>query len=149
MINFKFNLARFMCQLKKTIKVITYFGLIPFYLPRFIEYLNFNLSTIIFKDVDNFSYLYCALIIAFLSGMQWHKIILMGEKKYILVPILPLFLALSINYNFVYFDPFVILIFSLIFSLSIDLIILRYINQTWFKKLRINATFLACISFLL
>ena len=138
-----------MCQLKKSIQIITYCGLFPFYAPSLIELSNFNLSVLLFKDANNFSKLYCALIIAFLSGMQWHKIIVEKEKKFILVPMFPLFLALSYNYEFVYFDSFFILIFSLILSLLIDLIILKNVYETWFKKLRINATFLACTSFFL
>ncbi len=149
MINFKSNQARFMCQLKKTIQIVTYCGLIPFYTPRLLDLLKSIYSFQFIEISDGFSYLYCVAIIAFLSGMQWQKIITEGKEKLILLPIFPFFLGLLYSSDFLFLNPSIILIIALTLSLLIDLFILEKGYSSWFKNLRINATFLACISFFL
>ena len=62
-------------------------------------------------------------------------------------PIIPLLLVSmnALNVNQIYSS--FILILSLFLSLSIDLILSKKKSDNWFKKLRINATVLASISF--
>lgn len=138
-----------MCQLKKTIQIVTYCGLIPFYTPRLLDLLKSNYSFQFIEISDGFSYLYCVAIIAFLSGMQWQKIITEGKEKLILLPMFPFFLGLLYSSDFLFLNPSIILIIALTLSLLIDLFILEKGYSNWFKNLRINATFLACVSFFL
>ena len=149
MINFKSNQARFMCQLKKTIQFVTYCGLIPFYIPKLLDLFKSNYFFQFIEISNDFSYLYCLGIIAFLSGMQWQKIITEGKKKLILLPLFPFFLGLIYSSDFLSLNPSIILIIALTSSLLIDLFILEKGYSSWFKNLRINATFLACVSFFL
>lgn len=138
-----------MTDLKKSVILITYCGVIPFYFTPLIKNLFHSSSSIDTLDIDNISSLYTGLIISFLSGMQWQKMIFKNKKKLLFIPLIPLFLVLiSDHYLFRLFTTF-ILIFSLFFSLIIDLMILKNYHESWFKKLRVNATILASLSFLI
>ncbi len=131
-----------MHNLRKRITLITYLGLIPFYISPVIILFNYNF-------LSNISNLYACLIIAFISGMQWQRIIINKQKNLLFIPLLPLLLALSYENNFfIYYSSF-ILVFSMFLSLFIDIKIHKKINESWFKKLRIKATILASISFLI
>ena len=131
-----------MHNLRKRITLITYLGLIPFYISPVIILFNYNF-------LSNISNLYSCLIIAFISGMQWQRIIINKQKNLLFIPLLPLLLALSYENNFfIYYSSF-ILVFSMFLSLFIDIKIHKKINESWFKKLRIKATILASISFLI
>ena len=128
--------------------LVTYAGVLPFYLSPIIDYYDYDKTLIRFSEIKMISSLYAALIVCFLSGMQWQKIIEANIKGfYFFCPIIPLLLvsthALRINGNYSSF----ILVVSLFLSLLIDLILIKKKSDKWFKKLRINATILASISF--
>ena len=133
---------------RKRIVFVTYAGVLPFYLSPMIGYYEIDKILIRFSEIKMISSLYAALIVCFLSGMQWQKIIEANIKGFFFFsPIIPLLLvsthALKVNGNYSSF----ILVVSLFLSLSIDLILIKKKSDKWFKKLRINATILASISF--
>ena len=128
------------------VQLTTYFGLIPFYFPL-IHYL-FSSDTILRVNIIEISTIYGAMISSFISGMQWEKIV-SNNKKYTIFPIIPFFLAwLHFLDLFIFFKEMII-IFALLFNLFIDFFILKKNRETWFKKMRIIATFVACSSFLI
>ena len=135
---------------RKRIVLVTYSGVLPFYLAPTIGYYNIDEIFVEFSEIKMISSLYAALIVCFLSGMQWQKIIEGNIKGFFFFsPIIPLLLvsthALKVNGNY----SSLILVVSLFLSLSIDLILIKKKTDKWFKKLRINATILASISFLI
>ena len=89
------------------------------------------------------------MIVAFLSGMQWQKIINYKIKNQLILPIIPLILVAFFGNNDFLNHSFLILIFSLFLSLLIDLLFLKKVYDLWFIKLRINATILAILSYLI
>ena len=133
---------------RKRIVFVTYAGVLPFYVSPMIGYYGIIEISVRFSEIKMISSLYAALIVCFLSGMQWQKIIEANIKGFLFFcPIIPLLLvsthALKVNGNYSSF----ILVVSLFLSLSIDLILSKKKSDKWFKKLRINATILASISF--
>ena len=127
---------------------VTYAGVLPFYLSPVIGYYDYNETLVRFSEIKMISSLYAALIVCFLSGMQWQKIIDANIKGFFFFsPIIPLLLVSThvLNVN-EFYTPF-ILVVSLFLSLSIDLKLIKKKSDKWFKKLRINATILASISF--
>ena len=135
---------------QKRIASVTYAGVLPFYISPVIDYYDQNEILGRFSEIRMISSLYAALIVCFLSGMQWQKIIEANIKGfYFFCPIIPLLLVsthtLKVNENYSSF----ILVVSLFLSLSIDLKLIKKKSDKWFKKLRINATILASISFFL
>ena len=133
---------------RKRIVFVTYAGVLPFYLSPIIGYYDIDEILGKFSEIKMISSLYAALIVCFLSGMQWQKIIEANIKGFLFFsPIIPLLLvsthALKVNENYSSF----ILVVSLFLSLSIDLILIKKKSDKWFKKLRINATILATVSF--
>ena len=132
----------------KRITYVTYAGVLPFYLSHIIGYYDNNEILVRFSEIKMISSLYAALIVCFLSGMQWQKIIDANIKGFFFfIPLLPLFLVLTHTFydNETYSS--LILVLSLLFSLLIDLILYKKKSDKWFKKLRISATILASISF--
>ena len=128
------------------IQLTTYIGLFPFYLPL----IHFSISSdIILKNFFiEVSIIYGAMISSFISGMQWQDII-SNNKKYTIFPIIPFSLAwLHFLDLFIYFKEMIIII-ALIVNLLIDFLILNKKRESWFKKMRIIATFLACSSFVI
>ena len=139
-----------MNQSKKRIISVTYAGILPFYLSPMSNYLDNNGTLLIFSKIETISSLYAALIVCFLSGMQWQKLIGINMKGYFFfTPIIPLFLVSTHNLNDNEIYSTFILIFSLFLSLLIDLRLSQKKSDKWFKKLRINATVLASFSFLI
>ncbi len=133
---------------RKSIVFVTYAGVLPFYLSPMISYYDNDEILARFSEIEMISSLYAALIVCFLSGMQWQKLIEANIKGFFFFsPIIPLLLvsthALKVNENYSSF----ILVVSLFLSLSIDLILIKKKSDKWFKKLRINATILATVSF--
>ena len=133
---------------RKRIMFVTYAGVLPFYISPIISYYDYHEILVRFSEIKTISSLYAALIVCFLSGMQWQKILEANIKGFFFFcPIIPLLLvsthALKVNGNYSSF----ILVVSLFLSLSIDLILSKKKSDKWFKKLRINATILASISF--
>ena len=128
------------------VQLTTYFGLIPFYFPL-IHYL-FSSDIILRVNIIEISTIYAAMISSFISGMQWEKIVT-NNKKYSIFPIIPFFLAwLHLLDLFIFFKEMIIII-ALLFNLLIDFFILKKKRKTWFKKMRIIATFVACSSFVI
>ena len=90
-------------------------------------------------------------IFAYQETFTVDNIIIEGNIKgfFFFSPIIPLLLvsthALKVNDNY----SSLILVVSLFLSFSIDLILIKKKSDKWFKKLRINATILASISFLI
>ena len=138
-----------MCRIVKRVTLATYLGVIPFYFSWILE--SFPIEFILTKleNFNNFSNFYCSIIVAFLSGMQWEKMINHNRKNQLFIPFIPLFMVLTFNQNFFSHYAIFILTFSLVFSLLIDVILLKDILDDSFKKLRVNATFLALLSFCL
>ena len=137
-----------MNQSRKRIMFVTYAGVLPFYLSPVIGYYDDNETLLRFSEIKMISSLYAALIVCFLSGMQWQKIIEANIKGFLFFsPIMPLLLVSThtLNVNGTYGS--FILVVSLFLSLSIDLKLIKKKSDKWFKKLRINATILASISF--
>ena len=128
------------------VQLTTYIGLFPFYLPL----IHFSISSdIILKEFFiEVSIIYGAMISSFISGMQWQYIIY-NNKKYIIFPIIPFSLAWLHFFDFFVFFKEMIIIIALIVNLLIDLLILNKKRESWFKKMRIIATFLACSSFVI
>ena len=92
------------------------------------------------------SIIYGAMISSFISGMQWERII-SKNKKNAIFPIIIFFLAwIHLLDLFIYFKEIIISI-ALLLNLLTDFFILKKKRETWFKKMRIIATFVACSSF--
>ena len=126
------------------VQLTTYIGLIPFNFPL-ISYF-FSSDIILRIYLIEVSIIYGAMISSFISGMQREKIV-SNNKKYTIFPILPFFLAwLHFLDLFIFFKEMIIII-ALLFNLLIDLFILKKKRETWFKKMRIIATLMACSSF--
>ena len=157
MINLKSDLARQisiksnyihinMRSTNRKIILITYLGVIPFYLSPLLIYLNYDYLNDYFKQI---SYVYASMIVSFLSGMQWQKLIAENKDNLLFLPLIALLLAIiSGNFMISSYQPF-ILFLCLLICLLIDLRVLNVYHDSWYKKLRTNATILASISFLL
>ena len=128
------------------VQLTTYIGLIPFYFPLICYFFSSDIILrIYFIEV---SIIYGAMISSFISGMQWEQIVT-NNKKYSIFPIIPFFLAwLHLLDLFIFFKEMIIII-ALLFNLLIDFFILKKKRKTWFKKMRIIATFVACSSFVI
>ena len=128
------------------VQLTTYIGLIPFYFPLICYFFSSDIILrIYFIEV---SIIYGAMISSFISGMQWEQIV-SNNKKYTIFPIIPFFLAwLHFLDLFIFFREMIIII-ALLFNLLIDLFILKKKRETWFKKMRIIATLVACSSFII
>ena len=128
------------------VQLTTYIGLIPFYFPLICYFFSSDIILrIYFIEV---SIIYGAMISSFISGMQWEQIV-SNNKKYTIFPIIPFFLAwLHFLDLFIFFKEMIIII-ALLFNLLIDFFILKKNRETWFKKMRIIATFVACSSFVI
>ena len=126
------------------VQLTTYIGLIPFNFPL-ISYF-FSSDIILRIYLIEVSIIYGAMISSFISGMQWEKIV-SNNKKYTIFPILPFFLAWLHFLDLFFFFKEMIIIIAFLFNLLIDLFILKKKRETWFKKMRIIATLMACSSF--
>ena len=127
------------------VQLTTYIGLIPFYFPLIFSF--FSSNSILKIDFIEVSIIYGAMISSFISGMQWEQIISNNQKKHAVFPIISFFLAwLHFLDLFIFFREMIIII-ALLFNLLIDFFVLNKKRETWFKKMRIIATFVACLSF--
>ena len=82
-----------MSDIKKRIILITYLGLIPFYFPFLIQLLGLKFSLDKIMNFEELHLIYGSIIVAFLSGMQWQKIINYKIKNQLILPIIPLILV--------------------------------------------------------
>ena len=133
---------------RNRITFVTYAGVLPFYLSPMFDYYDNNEILIRFSEIKTISFLYAALIVCFLSGMQWQKIIETNIKGFLFFsPLIPLLLVSTHALNNSEIYSIFIIVLSLFMSLSIDIMLSKKKSDKWFKKLRINATILASISF--
>ena len=98
-----------MSSSNKKVILITYLGIIPFYISPLAKYFDYNpfLSDLIV--IEKISFMYAALIISFLSGMQWQKMIIERKNNLLTIPLIPLLLVLTYdNLFFSYYDYFII-----------------------------------------
>ena len=128
------------------VQLTTYIGLIPFYFPLICYFFSSDIILrIYFIEI---SIIYGAMISSFISGMQWEQIV-SNDKKYTIFPIISFFLAwIHFLDLFIFFKEMIIII-ALLFNLLIDFFLLTKIRETWFKKMRIIATLVACSSFVI
>ena len=126
------------------VQLTTYIGLLPFYFPLIYSSISSDITLReIFIEV---SIIYGVMISSFISGMQWQYII-SNNKQYSIFPIIPFSLAwIHFLDLFIFFKEMIIII-ALILNLLIDFLILNEKRESWFKKMRVIATFLACLSF--
>ena len=123
-------------------------GLIPFYVQNFFEYIVELKNENLLLMLNEMSYLYGALIVAFLSGMQWQRAIEKKTSKSILIiPMIPFFLVWFYNNEFL--EPKVLIIVCLLVSLFIDFKFFNKYLTKEFIKLRFIVTLLAIFSYLI
>lgn len=129
---------------KKSIVLLSSLGVIPFYF-EFVVYIFFsNLYTNNFFIIRGSTSFYGALIISFLSGMQWKKLISQNQVKFYILPMLPvifLWISFLLSSNF---NINMIIIIGLLWCLIMDLVLIKN-NDYWFIKIRVIITFLAII----
>ena len=128
------------------VQLTTYIGLIPFYFPLICYFFSSDINLRIY--LIEVSIIYGAMISSFLSGMQWEQIV-SNDKKYAIFPIIPFFLAWVHFLDLFIFFKEMIIIIALLLNLLIDFFILTKKRETWFKKMRIIATLVACSSFVI
>ncbi len=132
---------------KRKVILITLLGVIPFYLKNFFHffffetYLNFNIL------INELSLLYGAIIVSFLSGMQWQRAISSGYNLKLIVPMVPLLIVWLYELKLFDFFPEILIIFSLFLSLLIDIFIINLNLSKWYLKLRTIVTFIAILSY--
>ena len=128
---------------KRMIEFLSILGIIPFYFELFDHLLHLNTQFEYETRFRNFSFIYGSLIISFLSGMHWQKLINAESIKLLYLPMIPVILVwLSFLFTPEFFFKIIIII-GLIWCLLVDLLILKELNQDWFLKLRSIVTFLA------
>jgi len=134
---------------KKKIVFFTIFGLIPFYssnLSFLFDFVKINYNE---RFLNEISFLYGALIVSFLSGMQWQKIIQEKLENFYFLPMITVIIVWTYKYDFfLYYQKFIIIL-CLFFLLLIDCTLLKKFNELWFRKLRFVVTFLAILSYFL
>jgi len=134
---------------KKKIVFFTISGLIPFYssnLSFLFDFVKINYNE---RFLNEISLLYGALIVSFLSGMQWQKIIQEKLEKFYFLPMITVIIVWTYKYDFfLYYQKFIIIL-CLFFLLLIDCTLLKKFNELWFRKLRFVVTFSAILSYFL
>ncbi len=128
---------------KKMVILLSFLGVIPFYLELFEYLLHLNIQEEYKPKFRNLSFIYAGFIISFLSGMHWQKLINNENVKGLYLPMIPVIVVWSSLFFIPEFFFKIIIIIGLIWCLLMDLLILRKLNQYWFLKLRATATFLA------
>jgi len=129
---------------KKRIILLSVFGIIPFYFELIIYFFYpdlYNNNLLITKGSTSF---YGVLIISFLCGMHWARLISEEKVKLYILPMLPIiFLWFSYFFNF-YLNFNVLVIIGLLWCLFIDFFFIRS-SEFWYLKMRSIITFLAII----
>lgn len=133
-------------NMKKIIITLTILGLFPFYLNK-LDFLHLKYSQINFELAK---LIYGAIIISFLSGMQWQRFIIQNETSIVklVIPMLITLWGWSFILNFWINGHFIIII-GLILTLLVDLFIQRDFLTDWFIKLRVCVTCISVLSFLI
>ncbi len=133
---------------KRKIIILTVLGIIPFYSKSLFYFFNTNGE--FSQLLKELSLLYGALIVSFLSGMQWQRIINKNNDfKYLILPMIPLLLVwLYESFFFKSYKEFLVII-CLILSFFIDYKLINNNLQKWYLDLRAFATFMAVLSYLI
>lgn len=131
--------------MKKSVVFLSIMGLIPFYLDFFFS--KNYLETVNFEKISIF---YGLLIISFLSGMQWQRLVAVKTNNflYLSIPMLNFIFSFSSVFNF-FLSPMIIVVIGLLISLLIDVIFQKHFLSKWFVNLRLIVTFFAVISYFL
>tara|TARA_Y100000994_G_C15408134_1_gene324662 strand:+ start:83 stop:493 length:411 start_codon:yes stop_codon:yes gene_type:complete len=131
---------------KRKIIILTVLGIIPFYCKSIFYFSNIDAE---FNQLlEELSLLYGALIVSFLSGMQWQRIVdRKNDFKYLILPMIPLLLVWL--YESFFFKSYkeLLIITCLILSFFIDYKLIKNTLQKWYLNLRAFATFMAVLSY--
>ncbi len=131
------------------IKIIiqTIFGLIPFFLKEIFSFVG--IKDFHNGDLEKISIIYGALIVSFLTGMQWQRFITRNEESILIlnIPIIIFLWVWSFSFNN-FLNPAIIIISGLALTLLTDLIFQKKLMNSWFIKLRIIVTLVAIMSFI-
>ncbi len=148
MISNLYNVSWIVMKNKKKIIILTVLGIIPFYSKSLFYFFNTNGE--FSQLLKELSLLYGALIVSFLSGMQWQRIINKNNDfKYLILPMIPLLLVwLYESFFFKSYKEFLVII-CLILSFFIDYKLINNNLQKWYLDLRAFATFMAVLSYLI
>ena len=148
MISNLYNVSWIVMKNKKKIIILTVLGIIPFYSKSLFYFFNTNGE--FSQLLKELSLLYGALIVSFLSGMQWQRIInKKNDFKYLILPMIPLLLVwLYESFFFKSYKEFLVII-CLILSFFIDYKLINNNLQKWYLDLRAFATFMAVLSYLI
>ena len=148
MISNLYNVSWIVMKNKKKIIILTVLGIIPFYSKSLFYFFNTNEE--FSQLLKELSLLYGALIVSFLSGMQWQRIInKKNDFKYLILPMIPLLLVwLYESFFFKLYKEFLVII-CLILSFFIDYKLINNNLQKWYLDLRAFATFMAVLSYLI
>jgi len=129
---------------KKRIILLSVLGIIPFYFELIIYFFYpylYNNNLLITKGSSSF---YGVLIISFLCGMHWARLISDEKVKLYILPMLPIiFLWFSYFFNS-YLNFNVLVIIGLLWCLFTDFFFIKS-SQFWYFKMRSIITFLAII----
>ncbi|PPR42527.1 MAG: hypothetical protein CFH30_00533 [Alphaproteobacteria bacterium MarineAlpha8_Bin1] len=145
MITNLYNVACIVMKNKRKIIILTILGIIPFYSKHLFYFFNDGEFNLLLKKL---SLLYGALIVSFLSGMQWQRIIFKkNDFKYLILPMIPLLLVWL--YQSFFFESYqeLLIIICLILSFFIDYKLINNTLQKWYLDLRAFATFMAVLSY--
>ncbi len=129
---------------KKMILLLSLLGVIPFYFELFfyLIYPQFYYKNIL--SIKGLSGFYGALIISFLSGMHWERLLLQKKVRFYIIPMFPvIFLWIS----FIFYSKLILnslVIVGLLWCLFMEIFFIKT-NNYWFFKIRLLVTILAII----
>ena len=137
-------------KLKSKYYIIFYsiIGLIPFFGSEILSLL-FKLTDYQNEVLNQSSILYGALIVSFLCGMHWEKLIYLQKHNLYFLPMIIVVFVWSHHFCLTEICKIYIIIFSLISCLIMDLLVLNKNRTFWFKKMRVFVTFLAVSSYMI
>ena len=127
---------------KKRIILLSILGIIPFYFELIFYLFSSEIYNNSILKIRGATIFYGVLIISFLSGMHWERIISQKKIKFYILPMIPIILLwtsflFSPNYNF-----YTLIIIGLLWCLYMDVIFFKKISH-WFVKMRIIITIFA------
>ena len=137
-------------KLKSKYFIIFYsiIGLIPFFSSEILSLLS-KLTVHQNELLDQSSILYGALIVSFLCGMHWEKLIYLRKYNLYFLPMIIVVVVWSHHFFLIEIYKKYIIILSLILCLIMDLLVLNKNRALWFKKTRVFVTFLAVSSYII
>ena len=129
---------------KKRIFLLSTIGVIPFYFEFFLYLIYpelYHSNNLMIKGSSGF---YGSLIISFLCGMHFERLISKKNTQYYLIPMLPvIFLWISFIFysNFIFYS---LVIIGLLWCLFMEIFFIKTIDY-WYFKIRFFVTILAII----